>query len=177
MKERGISIPIGRNAYLEDGTRVSAQLVQPEWAGVSLTSTEEHEVIHAVVSEKVLVGSVDEVSIVPGPGYLGYMRPNRMTAAAAIAPHALGMSGTGHDVMIVEHMGGSSGAGSVARTIVRESSDEIKAVGLELKKKKTLTGGDVREAMKSPDGAEQKITRKSTRENLFVTESELPLAA
>jgi len=189
MKE-ALQLAIDEHAQLADGSEVWTQLILPEWEDVILSETEEHETIHAVVGEKVHSGSVEKVSTVPGPGYLGFTQMSFLTAEAAIAPDALQMRGTGHDRALVAHMGANAGAAAaVARSIVGHSTDEIKSVGFELKKKKVLSGHEARSAMArvyegqemevfrlTPDGQQHSFIQKVDEHVVFAIEA-LPLAA
>lgn len=174
MGEReGIYIPSGRKVYLENGVEAVSHRRKKQEKRKKPGNTAIHEAKHAGVAEKKKTGAVKRVSITPGPGYLGITEMNVMIAAAAAAPDADHMSGTGHDVRVIEMMGVSlSTARSEAKNIMAQSEDEIEEIAYQLEEKKDMSGGEVRQAMldaknryeeviffRSPDGVEREIVR------------------
>lgn len=102
-----------------------------------------HEAAHAVTAED--KGSHAElVSIVPGPGYLGRTNLNEFNGVASMAPHAIGCSGTGQDMAVVEMMGyNPNSLAAEAKEVVDDNWDEIYGVGSLLEARGTIFRNEV----------------------------------
>ena len=114
---------------------------------VALTPTQRHEAKHVVTARRRGIG-VDMATSIPGSGYDGLTKLSRPDAVAALAPHATGESGTGHDVFIAK-MTGDAGAESEARRIVDANTEAIEAVATALHNYGTIGPSEIDEAMDS----------------------------
>lgn len=148
-----------------------------------------HEAIHAVLAE-VTGTSVRSVTIRPGPGYLGLTELSGFNAIAAAGPEADGCDGTEYDMSIIGV--GTSAAVSAAKSTIPENEDAIGEVACDLEQKGSMSGGEVRDAMKkgkdregeflvhliTPDGQEHTIFKKgSEKKEIEISNAELPKAA
>lgn len=168
-------VDIKKGWYGNNGFQIGAKPETPDAdkRRVVPSDTALHEATHTVPA---LVNGtpVEEVSIVPGPGYLGITKLGRPDPIAALAPHSTGHNGTGHDVFIASLMVNDIGpASNVAKSIAQSRQKEIAAVASLLEEKGTITGYEAKEAMdsvdrkkeenkatvfiKSPDGSEKRI--------------------
>jgi hypothetical protein len=185
MKEQsGYHLRPGHMMYTKDGFRLIAREKNPRNIRKKPGETAYHEAEHAVIEPH----HVKKVSIVPGPGYLGITEMTSMSAVVALGPKSRGRGGTGWDEHIAEQIG-SSGAESAARAILSGLEDEIEEVAYALEEKKTLSGSELIEVMRSvdegrdyevfvktPDGKEEVFTQQTARGVEFVP-FELPMAA
>ena len=84
-----------------------------------------HEAKHAFPNPD----NVKTVTIIPGPGYFGLTELHIPDPVAALAPHATGEDGTGHDVVVASFMTNDvSSAENVARRLTNENPEEIEEV-------------------------------------------------
>lgn len=143
MKEGQLSF--GQYKF-DAGWTITAKPVE-NFTHFSRKSTEFHEATHAVAA--VLNNTeVIEVTNVAGPGYYGMTRLGRADAIAAVAAHAMGCNGTGHDLMIVHHMGHeASSASYAARSLLSGREKEIYSVATLLAQRRSISGEEVKYAM------------------------------
>ncbi len=153
---REFEVRIGEKEYLPDGTLVEASVVNPLPQANAYTNTSMHEALHAGKSPSI----VESVSIVPGPGYLGITKFSSFDSAAAAAPHAHGMDGTGWDEMLIEARGQSVGAADAeAKSKLARKGKHIEVLARYLQARKTISGNEVRQVMDRVDrGEEVEIT-------------------
>lgn len=179
--------PQASTRFLENGTKLSLVTTEKSLEEPS-NDTAIHEAQHVVAAE---VNGTDIVmtTINPEGDSLGRTLPSRMDAIAAIAAHAMGGRGTGHDRRVVRFMGhDESSVAGVARSILTKNVHKVKAVARELEKKRTIFGSEIKSVMqeadddkrlgpkksvdvyvKTPDGSEQKFTKDNIRnENIMV---------
>jgi hypothetical protein len=148
MRSPEFTIGIDKTQYI-NGYQIHVQSTKSEEPQITPGTTALHEAKHAVVAIRNGTG-VKNVTITPGPGYLGLTELTRPDPVAAAAPHADGCSGTDHDVHIIAIMGADLGASSkVAAGITASNREEIKAVASLLEAKRTLSGGDIDETIKA----------------------------
>ncbi len=171
-------IEAGKPQYVGD-LRVSLEAPAP-LIKTNPGSTAIHEAKHVVAALKNGTG-VEGATIVPGAGFLGLTRLSRPDAVAALAPHATGESGTGHDVFIASQMG-AIGAESAARSIINSNMDEVMAVAVALEENKSLGSWDIDRAinkLSNPDpefgiltvetpSGEQKKEKVEIRDNIIM---------
>jgi len=178
MKE--IRIGLGESGYTSNGAKVSVEIIDPLSISNNPSNTAIHESLHAVTAGE----KVKKVSIVPGLGYLGITELDSFDAAAAAAPHAFGMSGTGHDEVLVEYSGVSiSSADSSAKSKLQGKERHVMSVAGYLENKKTITGNQVKRVMdrvdkgenvfvkiEKPDGDEDSYTLNGVKEEIIMVE-------
>lgn len=178
----------GQAKKLQDGSTVTVRIKNP-LQRFRASETALHEIEHAFVGAKRGVG-IEEVSVVPGPGYLGFTRFSRPDAVAAAAPHANGRDGTEHDMNIVEHLGADeSSACSAARTILAGREKLIEQLAGFLEFKQSIDGGeflsalfhfeqgaDVEIVRTAEDGTESRTTKHGVKENkdLVLSVADIP---
>lgn len=181
------AIPVGQVTYREN-LRFETRERIPEWKKKIASTVAIHEAIHADVSEAVIFRSVDGASIIPGETYSGITYINRMSAVAAVAPHADGCDGTGHDLHIAELMGADiSATAAVAKGIINTHRDEIQAIAVALDEKKTVSGDEIRSIIAEvKEGVEVDIfiyqhngstlhtSQKTKEKHIDLTQVELP---
>lgn len=155
MERRGeFQATIGKTNYI-NGSKVEAYYAQNPFQQAS--DTAEHEAKHVVAGIDD-GASVEMVSVIPGPGYLGITQFNRFTEVGAAAPHADGHSGTSWDVSLIEMRGGSvMSAGIRARNIIRRKEKYVQKVAQELDQHGTLTGGDISRIYREVEEGEEVI--------------------
>lgn len=180
-----INVPIGGHEFLEDGSEVRAEL-NDEFAGVVPNETDYHETEHSVAAVEDNTG-IKKVTTIPGPGYLGLTEPTSFSAVAAVAPHANGRGGTGHDLFVAEMMGADIGAAErAARSILAQKQEHIEAVARHLHVRRTLTGSEIEIIMddvdrgdkvdvtvKRPDGEVRRFPGLRTHEPTVMIPGEL----
>lgn len=111
------------------------------------SETDLHEAEHSVAAREMGTG-LESVTNIPGAGYLGLTIPKRPDAVAALAPHAMGRDGTGHDVMVAGMITSDLGSSMrVARNIINRRKKEVHEVATVLAEKRTIGEKDVDEAM------------------------------
>lgn len=178
---------INETRYTNIGYEITAKREEPitHKRRVVPGDTAIHEATHAVPAA--INGTpIEQVSIIPGPGYLGITKLGRPDAISALAPHATGASGTGHDVFIASLMVPNiSSAENVARSIVYNNKEKINEVATDLEENKTMSGSQVKAAMdrvdkkkvegdkatvfiKNPDGFEQRIPDLDIRDGIVI---------
>lgn len=144
MREFEVSITANRPQYIE-GFKFS---IEPQ-TSVKKTipgSTAVHEAMHVVAALENGTG-VDSATIVSGNGYLGLTRLTKPDAVAAMAPHAMGSGGTGHDVFIAGIIGNAGAAESAARGIINSNMDKVEAVATVLEENRTIGSGEINSAI------------------------------
>lgn len=155
MANHEISVPINAVRYVGE-TQISSLIVSKEKKATSNTAL--HEAAHAIVAS--IRGTLDSVTTTPGPGYLGLTRVRRPDIVAAMAAHADGMSGTGHDVRVAGMLGNPAAAEHTAKGMLEAHRDEQDEVALALDEKRFLTSGEVNTIMRR--------TRKQRGEVLLI---------
>lgn len=142
-----IEVSVGGQEYLLDGSQVSAEVDDPV-AGVVATNTDVHETVHSIPNPN----NIQKTENIPGSDYLGVTYPISFDPIAAVAPHAMGMSGTGHDLAVTEMMGADIGSAmSAARKIVSKRWKYVEVVAKYLHVKRVLTGGEIQDIMEDVD--------------------------
>lgn len=144
-----VEVPINKGeATFYEGYKITS--IMPEAKPpIVLQGKTVHEAKHVVAAE--LNGTaVQSATIIAGVGYEGLTILSKPDAVAALAPHATGESGTGHDVMIAELIG-SAGAESAARGIINSNMDKVMAVAEVLEEKRTIGSTDIKKAIKEVD--------------------------
>lgn len=176
------SIGIKDTWYGTGGFRINAKLenshkVRRKVAG----RIARHEIKHAIVDPE----NVESITIIPGPGYLGLTQLRSPDPVAALAPHATGEGGTGHDVMVASFMTDNvSSAENVAKGIVQNNTEEIEQAASLLEEKKTMTGNELKQAInsvrnkeevqkvtifvKSPDGSERSVPNLDVKNDVVI---------
>ncbi|TSC85425.1 MAG: hypothetical protein G01um10147_1163 [Microgenomates group bacterium Gr01-1014_7] len=120
-------------------------------------STAYHEAVHTVAA--ILTGShVMEASKVPGSGYWGSTELDGFNPIAFVAAHAMGCSGTGHDVSVLVSQGHDPNllAGE-ARSLLAYHKDEINAVASLIESRGTISGHEAVLAMNRAINPEAKV--------------------
>ncbi|PIR80332.1 MAG: hypothetical protein COU25_00670 [Candidatus Levybacteria bacterium CG10_big_fil_rev_8_21_14_0_10_35_13] len=137
-----------------------------------------HEAQHAVFGASL-------VTIVPGDGYLGKTEPDGpVKPIQAVAPHAAGGEGTGHDLNIVRMMGYSpESLMGAARSELAAREEEVNAIAVGLEDEKTLTSSGIKRVIfeyKTPkfetakvfvqnaDGGKAEISGVEVRDNIVM---------
>lgn len=121
---------------------------------VNPSRTSDHEAIHTVAAIKNNT-HVIEASRIPGPGYLGFTELSNPDAIAAVAPHAFGHCGTGHDLNIVEIMGYDPHLlANTARKLLCGSEKEIHAVAALIEINGSISGFQAEEVMEQTENPE-----------------------
>lgn len=142
-----IEVPIQHNTpTFHEGFKITAILpdIKPKTApgGTSI-----HEAKH-VVAAKENGTEVQSATIIAGDGYLGLTVLSRPDAVAAMAPHATGEGGTGHDVYVAGLIGNAGAAESAARGIINSNMDKVMAVASVLEEKGTIGSSDIDKAIR-----------------------------
>lgn len=116
-----------------------------------------HEACHALVA-LILGIAVIEVTNRPGPGYAGATWVAYFNAVVAAAAEAMGCDGTGSedhpgsDIHQIKESGQSvSWAVSEARRLLEGRERELLAIATIIKKRRTISGGEVHEAKKKAE--------------------------
>ncbi|HUQ85891.1 MAG TPA: hypothetical protein VM077_06245 [Candidatus Limnocylindrales bacterium] len=191
MGGKEISIPINKTTYTENGARYYVVTVSTHQQKTSTNSTAVHEAQHAVTA---ILGGTDviDVSIIKSGNALGVTRLSRFDAAAAMAPHAHGSSGTWSDVSKVEYFtGNSDAAASAAKSMLSGQTHSVNAVAVRLEEERIIDGHTVKRIMqeadtdkelghkkvvdiyvKSSDGTERKMTQEIRGENVIFDTAE-----
>ena len=118
------------------GWKVKVVPIRPH-GGTRPGSTAIHEAQHIVPDPR----NVRMGSIIPDAGSLGRVEPYEPNPIQAAAPHAMGSSGTSHDLRVIEYGGFDvSAAISNAREVVSKLHDEVQAVASVLQEKGEISG-------------------------------------
>lgn len=158
-----IQVSLGRKSY--DGEyEIQTVTTDVFYEDIPSGETANHEAEHSVVAEEDNA-TVEMASIVPGPGYLGITKLSRFSAAAAVAPHANGRYGTGHDLAVTQQMRADIGTAiGTAKSIIMRRQRQIRAVAGALETHRTLSGGEIRKVMDSVDrGVEMTVFVRNTK--------------
>jgi hypothetical protein len=140
------------------GWQATVKLVNPlKIKNISKYSTSYHEATHAFAALK--TGShVHEASRIPGPGYNGITRLNEFNPIAFMAAHAMGCSGTGHDVAVVRRMGYSpESVAAQARMIMSGHEAEIDAIAADIEMQGTISGNQAWNTMEKAANPEVEV--------------------
>lgn len=181
-------IGVNQTQYIND-SRLSAERQSTNVRKVVPGETAIHEAKHAVAA--VVNGTpVKEVTIIPGPGYLGLTELGRPDPIAAAAPYATGSKGGEYDVSVIPLMGGDvNSASSAGRSIIYGNPEAVEEVASVVEERKTITGYEVKQAMnrvgnkrkegekatvfiKNPDGREQRITDVNVKNGVVMVPGE-----
>ncbi|OGH16013.1 MAG: hypothetical protein A3C30_00865 [Candidatus Levybacteria bacterium RIFCSPHIGHO2_02_FULL_40_18] len=185
---------VGERKYLPDGWSVISEIPNPIIdSGVVTDEVDEHEGNHLLVAAELGV-SIIEGSVIPEGDSLGHVKTGHFSAPVAMAAHADGGRGTGHDRLLVRlHGDNEDSAAAVAKDIIRRKPKHKKALAILLHKEKVVNGSRVHSELAKvdqgetvettvvdPDGKQHKIITMGIHEGDKVEVSIkdlLPLAA
>lgn len=171
-RRAGIKVDVDKTTYV-NGLKIEAYQAQEKSFGASDTALHEAKHVIAGIEDGAMV---EEVSVIPGPDYLGITKFNRFTEAGAAAPHADGHSGTSWDVSLIEMHGGSViSAGVRGRNSILRKSKHVLKVAQELDKRGTLHGPEVMQIYRElEEGEEIKIDIRTPdgNSNSFLTRTD-----
>jgi hypothetical protein len=146
---RSVQISLAQNGnsstIFEDDTNIVVnKIIEPQREPGNVAI---HEAAHTAVATLEGVG-VTEVNNIPSGDAFGITRPVRLTAASAAAPYALGLSGTGYDMYLVEHFLNTDRrvAASAARSLLAGNEDLLIEIASRIEDKRRIGQFDVNEA-------------------------------
>lgn len=156
-------VGVGKTEYMPDGAQIIVlrKPVVPSKPRPKVSQTAEFEARHAVLG----LASLQEVSIVPGPGYKGITRFSRYEPVAAAAHVHEG--GGDYDAMIIRLMGDDVNTmASLAKSKINEKRKDIDAVAEALMEENTLTKEGVNRVIFSASQERQKKLEKERNKHL-----------
>lgn len=147
--EAGTSFGIDQR-FVVNNLVLTAQGEQKAHKKRATNGVAKHEADHVIAA--IYNGtSVESVTIVPGPGYLGLTKLSRADPVAAAGPYSQGgeeARGIWSDEWSIEAAGYSVGAmASIAGGIISAHEDEKEAVAIALEEEKTLGSNGISKAM------------------------------
>ncbi len=146
---KSFSVSVNSSTYLGNFT-ITASRSETSFTPIinKPKSVKKHEILHAIVAEKVKPGSVNEMTREPGKTYSGATFTSVMSIEAAAAAYAFDEDGTEHDEGVVHYLGGNlTAAASNARVIVYNALEEADELEKVFDEKATLSGEEVRTAI------------------------------
>lgn len=154
MERAPMVVEVGKKKRLANGVEIVASKLKEQI--INPSDTARHEATHIVVA-----GQIRRATIIPSGNALGSTEPVEMTAAAAMAAHAMGHDGTGWDEFLTKFLlrVNPESAASVARAVLANKEEELQAVAEELEEKKTIGQYDVERAYQKAERRRQRIDR------------------
>lgn len=172
---------VGTQERLGDGTVIETRFTQKPLSVVDPSDTAIHELEHGILAPDKVV----EISVIPGPGYLGKTEMSSYDDVAFAGPASQKRSGVSHDLSVIDYKGDSpEAAQATARIMLASIDNRLKMqVAGHLQAEGTLSGGQFRNAIRrfsegeivevtvtTPDGQKETTTEKGVKGEVIIVD-------